>query len=694
MKCRLKKDGIRTVIDVDGKTVEPSAYMSYYTDKKNIDAFKKRGINLFMFPIYAGDEGINMETGLRPFYDNFFKGYGKYDFSVVDRLLQIIAPDGEKGIYIIPRLCIEPPRWWQEKNPRECARDHRGERLREAFTSDKWRDDMMTAVKALIDHIGGSVWRGNVIGYHIAAGGTEEWTYQARYKEQFYDYSEVNLLSYKNFLKEKYKTPQALCRAWGKKDFSFDDVTFPAPVERLYAKKGFIRSEKYEQSVLDYFDFHSFAVSETIAYFCREIKEYTHYERITGAFYGYVVSMPQNKKGLHALSNLLNCPYIDFLSTTNESNLPGDAWTFGSAVNSAQLHNKLWLSEGDIRTVLTAGLDKNIPQAMPDNDYYSGKVWHGPENMFLSLSALKKAVARTLCARCGIWWFDMFGGWFDDEKMLSVIRNAAPLYKMQQHMFFKSEIALIIDETGYKYFGLDEAKHAAAMRELSDSLSRCGAPFDIYLQSDIKNADFPSEQYKLYIFSSGISFPEEDSNAIRHLRESGATLLWLYASGVNNPSLCNFNIEKREQEVFDTAVFGGEQYPKNLLPILKFSESGGYVLSSLLSGEPAVIWKNARHGADVYSLHLAPSPALFRRIALLSGVHLYNIDGDIVYAGGEFIAVHACRGGVVRLNLPYSGCTAEDAFTKEPIAVNDRFIDLRLEKYDTKIVHIKNISQR
>lgn len=52
------------------------------------------------------------------------------------------------------------------------------------------------------------------------------------------------------------------------------------------------------------------------------------------------------------------------------------------------------------------------------------------------------------------------------------------------------------------------------------------------------------------------------------------------------------------------------------------------------------------------------------------------------------------RGGVVRLNLFYSGCTAEDAFTKEPITVNDRFIDLRLEKYDTKIVHIKNVSQR
>lgn len=34
MRCELKKDGIRTIIDVDGKTVEPSAYMSYYTDKK------------------------------------------------------------------------------------------------------------------------------------------------------------------------------------------------------------------------------------------------------------------------------------------------------------------------------------------------------------------------------------------------------------------------------------------------------------------------------------------------------------------------------------------------------------------------------------------------------------------------------------------------------------------------------------
>ena len=73
MKCTLTKDNLKYYFDIDGKKLEPSAYMSYCIEKKNIDTFKKHGIKLFMFPIYAGDEGINMESGLRPMYPEFFK---------------------------------------------------------------------------------------------------------------------------------------------------------------------------------------------------------------------------------------------------------------------------------------------------------------------------------------------------------------------------------------------------------------------------------------------------------------------------------------------------------------------------------------------------------------------------------------------------------------------------------------------
>ena len=81
MKCTVKKIGDYKVFDVDGKTVYPGAYMSYAPLQEDIDEMKEAGIKLFMFGNYVGDEGINAEAGLRPFSNNFFKGYGKYDFS-------------------------------------------------------------------------------------------------------------------------------------------------------------------------------------------------------------------------------------------------------------------------------------------------------------------------------------------------------------------------------------------------------------------------------------------------------------------------------------------------------------------------------------------------------------------------------------------------------------------------------------
>lgn len=689
MKCTLRRDALRTWIDVDGKCVEPFAYMSYCIEPENIAAFKAAGGNLFMFPVYAGDEGINMESGLRPFYDNFFKGYGKYDFSVLDRLLSVIAPAAERGIYVIPRVCVEPPLWWQRLNPGECARDHRGETLRQSYTSEKWRADMMDAVRALIDHIENSVWRENVIGYHIACGGTEEWAYQCRYNRQFYDDSEVNLAAYRTFVAGRYADVRQLSEAWGRPIRTWEDVTFPKPVERLYAKDGFLRSWETEASVLDYYDFHNAAVAQTIAYFCRGIKDYTHHERLCGAFYGYVVSMPHNKKGLHALGRLFYCPDIDFLSTTNQDMRPGAAWCFSSAVQSARLHGKLWMSEGDVRTCLTRGLSEKLPHAAPDNDYYGSAVWQGPQTLFLSLSALKKALARTLCAPCGMWWFDMFGGWFADRQMMQLIGKGASLYRAQKRDLFCAQIALIVDEKGYKYFANDECAQADAMCELSENLAHCGAPFDIYLQSDLSRPDFPASRYRLFIFSSSVYFDAQEQEALKKLRHGGAVLLWLYASGHYNPDLCGFTTQKRERESTQTAVFEGEEYPRTALPLLRFEKEEGYVLARLCgSGEASVLWRDMGDWQSVYCLHLPASAALLRHIALLAGVHLYNLDGSVVYAGGEFIALHAVHGGYERICLPYARCTATNALTGEPVTVNDRFIDLKTERHDTIILHI------
>ena len=690
MKARLTYTGEQCAIALENETLMPVAYMSYAPLKENLDEMKRIGVRLFMFPIYAGDEGINMESGLRPLYDGFFKGYGEYDFTVVDEMLSRLAPTGKEDVFVIPRVCLEPPIWWQRLHPDEVARDSRGEAQRECFASKKWLSDMTVALEALIDHLRASKWAERIIGYHIAAGGTEEWAYQCRYDPQYYDYSEVNLRAYREFLRARYGSLAAIAAAHKKDYKKFEDIRFPHPVEREYAKNGYLRDPDTERAVLDYYDYHNESVADAILYFCRAAKEYTGGEQLVGAFYGYVFAMPQNFKGLHALGKVLASPYIDFLSTTN----CGAHWSFSSAVESARLHKKLWMCEGDIRTCLSAGMGKNLAHAMPDNDYYDSAVWHGPETVKGSVDKLTQALARIATASVGIWWFDMFGGWFKNEEMQRVIARSIPLLAEQKNELFVTEVAFVVDERGHKYSSLDARSLLYATRELTENMELAGFPYDNYLLSDIADPAFPADKYRLIIFLAAVDPADRELSAIAEkLKRDGKTLLFLGSSGAHSEALCEFSLEARPEYTAKKADFRGEVYPKHPTPAPTLVREEGYVLSRFEDGAPAVLWKACDGYHAVLSLPLAMPSSLLRHIALLAGVHLYNRNGDAVFAGGEYIGLWAKESGYRRICLPEADLAATDFMTGKSVTVNDRFVDLWMEKDDMRLLHFEKKSK-
>lgn len=676
--------GRMTILEVDGKPLPPIAYMTYAPTEENFADMRRCGVKLFMFPIYAGDEGINMESGLGPFAPHFFLGYGEYDFSFVDRVLDLIAPLDEE-VYIIPRVCLEPPKWWQRLHPEECSRDYRGELQRESFSSELWLSDMSTALEALIDHIGHSRHRDRVIGYHIAAGGTEEWAHHARYREQFYDYSEVNLRAYRRFLEKKYGTPEELSLAHGCSYRSFTDVRFPDPVERVYADNGWLRDPAGERRVLDFFDFHNESVADAILYLCRRVKEYTHGERLTGVFYGYVNTMPQNYKGLHALGKLLASPDVDFISTTNQCR----ARHFASAVASALLHGKVWICEGDVRTSLTRGLDVNLPHAMPDNDYYRSSTWRGPDTVEESVWSMSTLLARVLTTPTGVWWFDMFGGWFADPDMLSVIRRSRELAEhMPKSLLPPTEVAILVDERGHKFSSLDSSDMPRALLSLLDEMDHAGFPYDCYLLSDITEEAFPRDQYKL-VFVIASPYPSKPlAEALCRLHSDGRTVVYVGNSCAVPKEVSGFEVAIDRYPEPKRASFAGVSFPDTPLPAPRAITERGYVLSRFEDGSPAVMWAKENGSNSVLALPASLPQKLLSHLALLSGVHLYSRAGDITWAGGEFVGICAAEDGYRRICLPDADLSATDVLTGERVTVNDRFIDLHLRKNETRVLRL------
>ena len=437
--------------------------------------------------------------------------------------------------------------------------------------------------------------------------------------------------------------------------------------------------------MLDFYDFHNESVADAICHFCRAVKSYTKGALLTGAFYGYVFSMPQNYKGLHALGRVLESPYVDFLSTTNA----GIGWHFASAVESALMHGKMWICEGDIRTHKTSGMDKNLAHAMPDNDYYKSRVWRGPDNAEEGVWRMRKALARLLTTPTGIWWFDMFGGWYDDPLLLDVIKRSTELIALPRHELLNSEVALIVDEHGHKYTSLDAKGMPKALLEFNDALDRAGFPYDNYLLSDVLSESFPADKYKLIIFLAATNPTDAEIAAIKaKLKRDGKTLLFLGDSGAYAESLSEFKLITNRSAEEKVAIFNNIRYPENVMPTHELIDAEGYVLSRFEDGTPAVVWKECDGYNTVEALPLAIPRELISHIALLSGVHLFNRDGDIAYAGGDFIGIRASAEGYRRLCLPDRYFTAYDALSGETVTVNDCFIDMYLKEGEVRILRL------
>ena len=150
-----------------------------------------------------------------------------------------------------------------------------------------------------------------------------------------------------------------------------------------------------------------------------------------------------------ACAKLLECEYVDYMSSPNRYlRVAGEDWPPMVAVQSIMHHGKLWLAENDTRTCLTTLLKDKAPEITPPGQY-EAEVWHGPKDMETSVSLMWKNAGRMLAQGYGGWWFDMWGGWYDDPRLLEVIRQTKDFYAKYGSVESKAmgaEVCVVVDE--------------------------------------------------------------------------------------------------------------------------------------------------------------------------------------------------------------------------------------------------------
>lgn len=680
-------------IFINGKPNAGLTYMTYDIQPRQYGLFGKIGVDL---------ASVSVSADYSPYFDQpvGWLGPGQYDFSDIDNKMKLIL-DANPDVYVFPRVYMCSPPWWDEENPGELVRWHDGRIEIEkpfgkkgtypSWSSEKYRKASVNNLRQFIRHVRKQWYADRIIGYHIASGSTEEWFYWNCGGDDFQDYSDPALKEFRKWLNDRYKSDEALKKAWNNPDVTIDTAEIPAKEERKAYDLFIWRDPAKRKNVIDHYTFYCEQVTNMISLLARAAKEEVNESQLVGVFYGYslhphVDNYLQNNGHL-AMHKFLQNKDIDFFTAptayVNREVGTGYSWT-QVPTEPIKLYGKLWMDENDVRTHL-------IPWQ---------KNYGRTANLKDSEALQIRQLATMLAHGWGAWWFDMEGGWYDEPEFLKIIERLNAIGEKSIHFDRTpvSEIAVVYDEHSIFYTDPRRVLTEPLIYNQIQFLGKIGAPFDYVYLNDLDKAPL----YKMYIFLNSFHVTAEQKASVERLRTRGArTLLWLYGAGFagnndlspeNSSELTGINITMEEKSgplyvkvnkqgsAFLPSVEEGLLYGTDNIvgPLLYADDPDADVLGILPGhGVPGLVHREINGLSVYYSSAPTLPPSLMRGIAAKAGVHIYNYQDDGLYVNRSFISIHTGTAGVRHIRLPEKS-DVYDIYNNKLIARNtSRFsIDL------------------
>ena len=446
MKAEIREYKGALRLFVNGEIIAPDAYMTYFIENSRYEDFAGAGYKLFSLPIFFSSKTMN-ENSQAPCFGKPIFDSEEPDWESFDALFRHVLEACPDAI-IFPRMNLSPNETWERANPDELCDEGAVELHRPCFSSDKWANEMARKFGMAIDHVEASDYADHVVGYMFAAGNTEEW------------FSHDNKGSIGKRSREKF-------------------------AERC-EKDGIEATEE------NYFAFLSDIVAERICTLATFARSKIGRDKLVGTFYGYTFETPWRESCHHSLDKVLECEDIDFLcspvSYASDRNLGRDHACM-LPCDSLRLHGKLYFSENDTRTHLTG-----VP--FPELPYFQNPVFK-PKKYDDTIEMLKLHYCRSMIHGYAHWWFDMWGGWYNDPIYMGEMREFLEISKeaIKKPLGSVSEIAVFIDEKCYKYCKNNHSGMALAYH-FRDVLGKIGTPYDVYLASDY---ELVKDKYKAVI---------------------------------------------------------------------------------------------------------------------------------------------------------------------------------------------------
>ncbi len=630
--------------------------------------FAAAAIDLYSDIIYTAFGNAGKKDG----EEDWWLGEGKYDFKKVDNSLMQIVKANPKAMILI-RIKLNPPKWWQDKYPDEIsvyykAGKYVSTKVCASLASEVWEIAYERMLRDFIRHVESSDYAGHIYGYSPAGGLASEW-YWYGHNKGIVDYSLAAKRRFKNWLKERYKNDvMELRESWKNNNVTFENAEIPAPQERTKAGNCIFINPETSAKIIDYRNFQTCIVSGNIIRSSRICKEETDYKKATCVFYGYSMLFEGNtyrtrlgNNGFQGLARVLDSPYVDFICSPTDyrKRRGGEPGVFISAYNgSYRLHNKLYWDEADIRT-----------------HFYKQQTAGRTSNMKETISVLQRAFGYSLSKGTAMWWFLIVGNAvFHHDDIMQSIAKMKELgdNSMKDDKTPVAKAALIVDEKSMdytRYNGNRMFKSIIWGTYLNTAV--CGAPFDVYLQSDIMNKDMPD--YKLYIFVNGFLYDEKYSKAVKEkLSRNNAVAVWCYAPGYltsegfsestmekltgikirveNTENEINFKPDLTKKSLITAQCEKCEFRRYSIAPVFYVEDPEAEILGTI-NGKSALAVKDMGKWKSVYCM-VPLSKELLQGLVDYAGIHIYSRSYDVIYANSSYIMLHSGVSGKKTISLP------------------------------------------
>ncbi len=401
--ARVVYENQQPMISISGSLYPPILYsvhhfQDFQSEKftRSMENFRDAGLHLYVMGIPLG---------------TVWQGPDKYAFDTIDAWMEdalMLDPDA----YVMFTIAaVGAPAWWLKEHPEECV-EYLNEELpvttgdplhsrfvTPSFASGQYLDDMKRFMKALVEYIDSRPWGKRIFAFRNDNGVYLEWHHWGMARA-IPDVSRPMQRHFKEFLKERYGTDEALQAAWGDPAVTIETATMADKAERLSTHAGNLLDPVKDARAIDSVRCVLNAVADFLLDTNHTLKEACGRRRLVGNFYGYFFGMTYPAIGWHLeLERILQSLDVDFNCQPPPYNPLvrgfGQGQFSRGLVSSYRLHGKLNIIEADTRTC-------DVP--INSNHSYTST----PSE---SVQLLARDFCQALCSNLGMWYFD-FGGWY------------------------------------------------------------------------------------------------------------------------------------------------------------------------------------------------------------------------------------------------------------------------------------------